>query len=283
MSLSEKAVLVSLSVSTWTARKLDKRVSSEVAANHAARQDAGRYNKLLVAEDAIRRVQQAARQARDTHYKLTLPWLDNGQRILTNRAYMDYMAQMREERGNFERAVSDFLSQYPQLVVAAQQRLGTMYRAEDYPDAGEIAGKFGMEFNVTPVPDSRDFRVALSDTEAERIRTDLEERVQQATSAAARDAWDRLHEVIGNVVERLSDPKAIFRDSLIGNVAELVNILPMLNLNDDPELERLRREAERKIVSLDPADLRQDKAARQAAARDAKGILDAMAGMYEAA
>ena len=47
MSLADKAMVVTLSVSCWTARKQDKKVAEEVEAKHNAR-DAGRYNKLLI-------------------------------------------------------------------------------------------------------------------------------------------------------------------------------------------------------------------------------------------
>ena len=43
--LSEKAILVSLKVSKFTGTKEDKKISREVASNHNATEDAGRYQK----------------------------------------------------------------------------------------------------------------------------------------------------------------------------------------------------------------------------------------------
>jgi hypothetical protein len=50
--LHTRAMLVSLRISAWSARKYDKKISLEVAANHGASADAGRYNKYLMPADA---------------------------------------------------------------------------------------------------------------------------------------------------------------------------------------------------------------------------------------
>ena len=47
-ALSERAMLVSLSVSIWSARKYDGRISDKVAAEHGADRSMGRYAKHLI-------------------------------------------------------------------------------------------------------------------------------------------------------------------------------------------------------------------------------------------
>ena len=46
--ISDKAMLICLHITMWTARKHDKRVSEEVAQSHEANTNAGRYNKHLL-------------------------------------------------------------------------------------------------------------------------------------------------------------------------------------------------------------------------------------------
>ena len=88
--IQNKAMLVRLSVSMWTARRYDRKVSDQAAADFAAKNDAGRYNKMLVAQDAISRMTKIVSEVRDWHYTHTLPWQDDGQRILTATYYLDY-------------------------------------------------------------------------------------------------------------------------------------------------------------------------------------------------
>ena len=52
MSIQNSAMLVSLTVKQWAARKYDKRVSHEVAKTHNTDVDVGRYNKQLLEKSA---------------------------------------------------------------------------------------------------------------------------------------------------------------------------------------------------------------------------------------
>ena len=49
ISIASSAMLVELSISTWTARKLDKKVSTQVDLDQNAKTRAGNYNKNLLA------------------------------------------------------------------------------------------------------------------------------------------------------------------------------------------------------------------------------------------
>ena len=40
----------------------------------------------------------------------------------------------------------------------------------------------------------------------------------------------------------MADPKKVFRDSLVENARELCELLPKLNMTDDPNLEAIRKE-----------------------------------------
>ena len=73
--LSQKAVLASLNISQWSARKLDKKVTEEIRARNHAEPHAGRYNKLLIAREGLQKVQHAAGEARTFHYAMTQPRL----------------------------------------------------------------------------------------------------------------------------------------------------------------------------------------------------------------
>lgn len=73
-NLTEKAMLVRLSISQWTARKYDKKISREVASLHNTSSDAGRYNKVLIAKQAIEAIQKIVSESRTYHYINTLAW-----------------------------------------------------------------------------------------------------------------------------------------------------------------------------------------------------------------
>ena len=53
IGIQTSAMLVELNISSWTARKLDRRVSDEVDATKATRARAGNYNKNFVARPQL--------------------------------------------------------------------------------------------------------------------------------------------------------------------------------------------------------------------------------------
>jgi hypothetical protein len=271
MSLQEKAMLITLSVSCWTARKQDKKVSAEVEASHNAR-DAGRYNKLLIDKVHLDPLTSYAGAIRQYHYKMTLPWMDNGARLLPSKLFLEYSQEVRKMQAQYERLVDDLVNKYPQLVQEARQRLGTMYDPDDYPDAYDIRSKFSVETDIMPVPDGADFRVGVADSERERIRAEISQRVALRQASAIRDAWIRIREVVGNVAARLSTPKPIIRDSLIENTEELARLLPGLNVNDDPAMSDVCQRIIDKLI-VPPDRLRRSMSLRRQVVADAQGIL----------
>ena len=276
MGLSEKAMLVKLSISQWTARKHDKGISAQVEREHQAH-DAGRYNKNLIAKAALETIQTAAGAARTFHYANTRPWEDEGSRILPASNYLPYTQEMRKLQAIFDTEVSRFLASYDSYVDQARIRLNGMFNAKDYPRADQITNAFKFSVDVSPLPEAADFRVSIGDAEAARIRADIQARNDAAHAAGDRDLWNRLHTAVSHVAEKLGDPEAIFRDSLIENVRELCDLLPRLNVTGDPELDRLAREANSKLTAAGPKWLRESPDKRAQTAQEARAILDAMA------
>ncbi|KAH0542817.1 hypothetical protein GP486_008613, partial [Trichoglossum hirsutum] len=95
--ISEQAMLVSLHVGIYSGMMFDREVSEEVNESFKAdRANAGRYNKRLVATKFLTNVSAAHSTARKLHKLYTLPWNDDGARILTNKAFMEYNKHMKD-------------------------------------------------------------------------------------------------------------------------------------------------------------------------------------------
>jgi len=276
IKLTDKALLVQLNISQWTARKFDKRVTDTVAANNGVAADVGRYNKsLLPMSEQLVRVKKKATAIRTKYYENTLPWGMDGTQMLPSANYLAFVSEFRKEKAEWERLVNDFVADYPQLKFDAQTYLGPLYNESDYPAVDEIRSRFRMDLAVFPVP-SNDFRVNIADAELERIQQDVEVRVRQAASEAMRDVWQRLYDRVKHLADKLSDPKAVFRDSTVENIRELCALLPRLNFADDPNLEAMRQEVEAKLVAANPDDLRHDAKLRASTASEANQIIAQM-------
>lgn len=276
MSLSEKALLVQLTISQWTARKFDKRRSQEIADVHGVDTKVGRYNKVLLpGTDALEDIHRKSGVIRALFYKNTLPWGVDGSAILPATNYIEFTSMMRREKSEWTYLVDNFVYQYPSLLAAAQKNLRDMFDAADYPPAEHIKSKFNIDLAVFPVP-STDLRVTIGQADIDAITADIEARVQQAGASAMREVWSRLFDRVQLIHTKLADPSAIFRDSLIENARETCDLMKRLNFNNDPDLEAMRLEVESKLAHCVPDNLRVDPDYRNDTADEAKRIMDKM-------
>ncbi len=287
--LASRAMLTTLRIRQWSARKLDRKVTDEVNAAHHASADAGRYNKSLVAKDALAKIQTVANGARDFLYSQTSPWGDDGPRILSAKQYLHFTAGLAAKRDEFADAVSAFVAAYPATVADARTRLNGLFNESDYPAPADIAARFSFDTEILPIPDSADFRVDLAQGQADDIRAAIEARTADVLQNTLRDAYARVADAVGKMAEKLSAYKqasakgerseGVFRDSLVDNVRELAAILPALNLTDDPNLAAVADRITRELTAVDAEHLRIDARARATVAASAAAIA-AQVGAY---
>lgn len=279
--VNSRALLVNLSISTWSARKFDRAISDEIAAQHNASKDAVRANKALITGDSYKALIRAAQSARTAHYYHTLAWSDEGWRLLPTANHSTYTDELRALRGEFLTALAEFVRDYPRLQEIARARLNGMYKESDYPHCGAIADRFSMSTEFTPVPAAGDFRLdELTADELQRVEQSVTSRVERATADAVEDAWRRLHEVVSAMRERLAQPDAIFRDSLISNARAVVDVLGRLNVTGDASLEAMRATVAADLTQYDAQTLRDAPAIREQTAARADEILTAMKGAF---
>jgi len=278
VNLGSRAMIVAFSASQWTARKYDKNASAEVAQNHGANNDAGRYNKQLIAKKEIQKIEQIVGEARRYTDANTLPWNDQGGRILSVDNYFDYTEGMRLRREKFEAAIDVFSQNYPSLIEQAKIELNGLFNDADYPPVAKIRNRFDWRVSVFPLPQAGDFRVNLEADVVASVQKDIESRVTNIMEDAQKDLWNRLYKVVRHMADTLGDPeKNKFHDTLVGNIIDVCKLLPKLNITQDPKLEQMRVEVESKLTGWDSKTLKTDKKVRKDTAQTANSILATMA------
>jgi hypothetical protein len=289
ISIASSAMLVELSISSWTARKLDKKVSTEVDVGKGTKTRAGNYNKnLLAGTGFLDTITKYAANARAWHLSQTLPWSDNGLRLLPMGNFMTYKQNLTTLETNYQALVDKFIIAYPNLVSAAAFQLGDLFDRTEYPEADTIARKFKFSVNYLPVPMAGDFRIDIGEEAKAELVANCEKAYTDRLNNAMKDAWDRLHDCLMRMSERLtvdvvdSDvPEShgkvqkgrIFRDSLVENAVELVDLLKHFNLTGDANMELARKELAMAIMNHDAKDLRENYHARVAVKQKVDDIL----------
>lgn len=239
--LQNKAMLVDLTIHQWTARKYDKKATTEVETTYSAK-NAGRFNKQLVAKSALLLIGRKANELRDFHYSKTLPWSDTGPRLLPSELFMEYRAGVRRLRDEFNALVSLFVKDYPNLIADAQRHLGQLFNQADYPPVSEMYSRFYVGWDITPVPSGSDFRVDMADYERAEIQQDIEQRMAERQSRATRECYVRVKEVLERMKKQCVESNTRVTDAVVSDAHEIAVTLDKLNITGDPELTRLGRE-----------------------------------------
>jgi hypothetical protein len=281
MKLSERAMLVTLNAGQWSGMALDREVSDEISETHRADKDAGRYNKKLIATKFFKDVGGKINVARRSHRLLTLPWNDDGTRILAVTGYEHYTQTMRLMKLGVDAAAKQFVKGLPEYIEEAKTRLGTMFNPNDYPTADEVLEKFYIDVEINKVPEAGDFRAKLTNEAVKAISQDIENRCNARVEAAMQDVFQRIVDVTSKMSERLrafdsgtdDEPaKNVFRDSLVTNVKQLADLIPSLNITADPKLEALAKQLETELAEHSPEVLRTDAKVRKQTADAADRI-----------
>lgn len=281
-SIHARALLVWLQISTWTARKYDKKITEKVNHEYHASTDAGRYNKFLLPgdNDSYKSLIAIAGSIRAQHYAHTLAWSDEGWRLLPVDNYMTYTAWYRQQQREFSAALETFAAAYPAMRLAAQAKLNGLYRDEDYPTVQDMKTRFALAVEYNPVPASGDIRVQLASDQIDAIEQSINHRVASSVEIAVNDSWHRLHAVVAKIAERLASPDAIFRDTLISNAVDVCESLKRLNVTDDPSLEKMRVRVLDQLTRTSAETLRENGQVRKNTAAQAAEIMRSMSQFY---
>jgi len=261
MSISSSAVLVELNISVWPASKLDREITDKVNTDASAVKGASQTKKNLFAGTSLRKdISDFAARVRLYHNKHTLPWADKGERMLPTKLFMEYKQTMNGFEQTFNMMCQNFFIEYPRLVVEAPTNLGSMYKAEDYPELEDVKLKFGFRRTVKPVPEAGDFRLDIPAHDLDEMRGEFLKQQDNKLAEAMREPWDRLHEMLVGISEKLTDAegdsKKRYHDTLISNPIELCGLLTKLNVTNDPKLEEARRQLELTMLGADIEDLK---------------------------
>jgi hypothetical protein len=287
MSITSSSVLTEMNISVWTANKIDKSATEIVNISNNATSDASQVRKNLMAGTHQRKaISDFAAGCRLWHNTRTLPWADRGPRLMPTSLFMEYKKEANLRRDTFNQMVDEFVQDYPALVQTAQNYLVGLWNPDDYPDADTVRGKFGFRLVFSPVPESGDFRLDLPAQELDEVKRGYEDSFKDRLADAMKEPWDRLHKVLVNISDRMTDSdgddgvkvrRFTANDTLITNAQSLCAMLTHLNVTNDPKLEAARRQLEQTMVGTDMETIKDSSVERAAI----KGKVDAILNQFE--
>ena len=282
-AISSSAMLAELSISVWTARKLDRAATKQTTDANNAAHDAGNFTKKLLASPTLEAVQKFSANTRQTHYYMTMPWSDLGMRLLTTTMFPDYYKFITGAHMEFDRLVQAFLDEYVWEQARAQARLGNLFNLDDYPPVETVARKFKFNYAQVPVPDAGDWRLDVNNDAQRELSERYAQYYDEQIKSAMADVWQRTYDALAKMSERLDyvsgedkTTRKIFRDSLVENVQDMIGLLAKFNVTGDAKMETMRCELEYALAGVSPDALREDDALRHETKRKVDAVMSAM-------
>lgn len=271
MSTTIQGVLAKLNISQFSNTREDDSITAEVKALHQLQGKAGKWVKIKLPEEFLAGVKKAAGAARQAHYDASLHW-EEGYRLLPMTAKPRYDAAVADAKAKFEQAVDRFVESYPLALEKARTMHAGTYRENDYPTLDKVRQQFEFRVAFLPIPSSSHFDVSVVGPAVAAMRAQLEAANAAKVEQAVGELWSRLLDPVTKMADTLRDPSAIFRESLVGNVIQVLDLVPALNVTGSDSLRTAAAEVRNRLANLNPDVLRNNRVARKAAAETAGEI-----------
>lgn len=278
--IQSRVLIVKPSVTMVGKSKTDKKLTDEVKDNHDLGKEAGQWVTKLWPPSVINpftKLCSEAINAENSFHKRHTVISQFGYLLPTSR-FEEYRAYFDRFEARFNALADDFANRYPEILEKARIIHNGEFREEHYPLQSEIRSKFSFTLFTAPVPRTTDLAVSyLDDARIDQIRADIERNVHQAARQASEQVMARVLDCVHRIASKLSDPDAIFRDTLIGNLRDILIIAPELNIANNPRITDLIGHCQ--ALLRDPETLRHNKFTRQTTAAAARNIADSFGAM----
>ena len=248
-SISSSAMIVDFNASVYTARKKDHKASEEVNYANSADKGIANVSKNLLGNCAeLQAIQKFVGNLRNLHYSMTLPWSDNGSRLITTAAFFKYnddMTRLIDEGWDLVRAFGDV---YEWKIMDAQATNGSLWNRDEYLTKDAVMQKFSFRLNYTPLPEAGDFRIDIGNEAMTQIKSKYTAHYTTQIEGAMNDLWHRLHDNLTTLARQLdvNDEGKGNRlyDSVFEQALNLTEMLGTCNVTQDSQMEAMRRRLE---------------------------------------
>lgn len=285
MSLTKKAMLVTLNISIIGRQMVDKRATKDANIFLNTTQEAGRYTKCKIHDDDIRTILQKADSARKKHKFITRPWDEKKIRILPAVLIMDYIKEMGICKQDFENEIIDIQNNWLGIVLKQRQRLKDgLFDINDYPDISkeyngqyrvnpdiDLSKYFRFKHDMYPMPDKDHLVLDLEKETLDELKTQMEKDTEQKLKESRTDLIKRLYAPVANMADILGNDKRIYK-TLIPNIEEQIDLLPKLNIEDDPHINQLAAEIRNKLTGYTTGQLKEDDSLKEHMRHDSEEI-----------
>lgn len=278
--LTNSATLVRLQINQMGLSKKDNAITTVAHDAYGINDNrAGHYRKFMVDRSDVLRISKASNIARTFHRIMTIPWGHDLYRLLPATLIPKYQRKIKQMKMEFYSHVSDLEVRWPSIINSAKIRLGPAFDHNDYAMAKEIPALYEFDVHFKPVPKDDHFVLEVEQETLKEMKEQLNKDQDKNMEDAMANLWHRLYEVVERMAERLDEKNPRIYKTLVTNIEQITDILPDLNLGNDPRLTSMCNDVKDKLCVYTPGQLKKDSRIREKTAKDAKDIQNRMAAI----
>jgi hypothetical protein len=272
-SLASRAIIFKLS------RGGTRRRVRDAAAEQLVKQQLGDEGQIVSRElfrdktSPVHQYQALSSEMYQYHIRATLPFGRDGGGLLPNERYFDYTTAMTNFISRLDNLRDTIVANWTSIVSndialrnhdLAQQGKAQTASATDYPDVSEIQDKLYVNWHPSPVPTAGNFLVELPPSMQQRF----EQYEKDVITACNGELIDRMLTPLNAFINKLSkytgEKGQRWHDSFVENLASVVDALPVLNINKNPEIDAMHKQLKELVTPLAASSeaLKEDKAVR---------------------
>lgn len=260
--LHQKAILVHVSIRTWTGRVRDQQAAAEVEKLLGMAAGVALFQKNIVSVETLNAIVAQVKKARRALEVMTLPWDEHGMRLLPTSRWSAFQAELKLQRGEFLQEVEKFVVGYDKHKRSMRAKLGTAWREEDYPDKAALRDRFSFRVEYYPVPNVAVLDVDLAAKDIRALKNEIAESCVDRYGEAVKDVYRRLDDAITTLHDQIESGRLGVRANTYEYLASLVDLAPDLNVLGDPTLSRIVETVREDVLSYSAATLRKDDGAK---------------------
>lgn len=246
----EKGVLVRYHTRAWEGRK---KVHDNPYFEDGVNADMVNITKALIPRETIKEIIRIQNKGRTEILKASLPFPVEGLYYVPLGKVKELDNTLTRLKAEFEDAVEIFLDNYETFVEEAKEKLGILFKEDDYPSVDYLRHRFSihwMYIEIAP-PSGRVNQYISVAREQEKFVEQMNE-FQRTTVNYLRQ---QVSEMVSHLADRLRDGK-IFRNSSVNKIKEFIDDFKEFNVFGDKQLEEQIEKLNLLLDGVDPDDLR---------------------------
>lgn len=231
--------LVGIEGSLFQWSKQDKTAASNAADSDAAQVDRYTlYIRMIPKEDRLEPQQILSEARRFIDFPKGIKWDKNGNSAIKNVELEGVLGDLEVFRQKFYDAVQKLVDKLPELETKARHDLNGAFDRLGFPTAQEVKSRYSFDIRVGVAPSPNDIRCQGVSAKAKAhieaaVRKDQDNKLADLHKQVVGALDASLSRVVNNLTDFSEGKIARFEDSLVTNLAELVEALPRLNIAGD--------------------------------------------------